>query len=325
MAHAPRNTAYDPTLALEIACDLCGRRDAEHLGISGDGLARAVICRRCGLIYLSPRMGQEWYAHFYQEAYRERAGELADLGRIFSKGRAHGRALAAELTAHLPPAGLLIEVGSSAGGVLSGVRDALPGLAVLGIEPSVREAAYARERGIPTRVAMVEDIAARGVSIPPAEVILSAQSLNHFLSPRAFFAWTWRAMKPAGRLVIEVKNFRQQVRRSGRLANSIQIDHLYMFTPETLRQYLAAAGFRTLALGHDEGLSLQAISERRARGLPGYQILAVAEKASGEPFAAVESALGPGAYVAVRASLAPWRVFFHHYLRYRSWHELIPR
>lgn len=325
MVHDYAHTEYDPAAVSDIACDLCGSLDAAALGSSRDGRAHAVICRHCGLIYISPRMPKEWYDHFYQRAYREREGGLADLGRIFEKGRAHGRALADELAGFLPAAGVAVEVGSSAGGVLAGIRDRLPSLAVFGVEPSAREAAYAEAEGIPTRVTMIEEVAARNDALPPADLILSAQSLNHFLSPRSFFAWAWRQLKPAGRLVIEVKNFRQQVRRSGRVANSIEIDHVYMFVPETLAEYLAAAGFHALALCHDEGLSLNAIGVRRARGLPGYQVIAVAEKTAAEPFGRVEEALDPTAYRRIRASLRPWRVSLHHFSRYRRFRELFPK
>lgn len=307
----------------EVKCDLCLSRNYEFLALSRGGSARAVICRRCGLIFISPRHSREWYERYYQEEYRSRGGELADPAAIFEKGYRHGRALAIELKPYLLSGGLLIEVGSSSGGVLSGMRDQL-GVGVLGIEPSEREARYAASRGIPTRRALVEDIAARSAVLPAADQILSAQSLNHFLSPRSFFVWAWQALKPKGRLIVEVKNFRQQVRRSGRMGNSVQLDHLYMFTPETVKQYLKAAGFRTLILADDEGLSLRAIARRRAAGLPGWQIRAVAEKSSTLPFSAAAAAIDPAAYRRVSTSLQPWRVAFHHYLRYRWLKELLP-
>ena len=309
----------------EVSCDLCGSDDREFLGRSAADEATAVICRRCGLIFLSPRMTPQWYKRYYETEYRSLSGAPADADRVFEKGRMHGRALAEELRPYLPSRGLFVEVGSSAGGVLAGFRDVLEGIDVLGIEPSERESRYARAHGIPTRQAVIEDLAFKSGDIPLAECILSSQSLNHFLSPRAFFTWAGQTLKPSGRLAIEVKNFRQQARRSGRIANSIQIDHASMFTPETLAEYLRAAGFDITALYHDEGLSLREIRSRRVKGLPGYQIRAVAAKGGREPFTAATEAIDPRAYGKVRASLRPINIALHHYFRYRWWGELLSR
>ena len=313
----------DQSVAYEhISCDLCASRDQEVLGYSSGGGERAVICRSCGLIFISPRMTRLWYDRYYQREYREGSGQPVDMDRMFAGGLKHGRALSSALRPYLFDRGLLIEVGSSTGGVLAGLREAL-GVRVIGIEPSVREAGYATARSIPTHATLIEDSAVRGIVLPPAEQILSVQSLNHFLSPRFFFTWAWRQLQPGGRLIIEVKNFRQQVRRSGRIGNSIQLDHLYMFTPETLSEYLRAAGFRILVLDSDERLSLREIAERRGRGLPGYQIRAVAEKLDIEPFSQLDQAIDPRAYAAVRASLRPWRTFLHHFFRYRKFNEFV--
>lgn len=306
--------------AREIPCDLCGSGETEEVGRARASRARAVICRRCGLVFISPRMDRAWYDHFYQEEYREKEGQLTSLEKVFEKGKRHGKALAEELRPYLLKSGLLVEVGSSAGGVLAGIRESL-GVDVLGIEPSVREAGYAEARGVPTKVTLIEDIERKGIQIPPADQILSTQSLNHFLSPKFFFAWAWRQLKPGGRLIIEVKNFRQQARRSGHVARSIQPDHLYMFTPETLAEYFAASGFRALTQTDDETLSLREIHRRRDIGLPGYQIRAVAEKTDRAPFANVASAINSSAYPRVSASLRPWRIAAHHFFRYRRFVE----
>lgn len=315
--HSHSSFSFSDAEYEKVACDLCSGCDLEVLGTSRTDPARAVICRSCGLIFISPRMTREWYRRFYQEEYRSHGGVPPDREAMFANQERHGRALARELGSHLRSGGRLTEVGSSVGGVFAGMRREL-GCEVFGIEPSLPEVEFARSHGIPTEAALIEDFAIRrGRSVPYSEQILVTQSLNHFLSPRFFFVWAWRTLQAGGRLVIEVKNFRQQVRRSGRLGNSIQIDHLYMFTPETLREYLAAAGFRILLLADDEGLALSEIDGRKAHGLPGYQIRAVAERGSSEPFAHVQSAIDPSAYRRVRSSLRPWRVALLHHLYYR--------
>ncbi len=270
--HSHHSFPYEQAEYEEIPCDLCGSKDQETLGFSKESRTRAVICRGCGLIFVSPRMTREWYDKFYQEEYRMLGGgEGESLAARFDRQQKHGFALAEELKSYFPAKGLLVDVGSSTGGTLAGIKKVFGGLYVLGIEPSEAEAEYARNQGIPTHATLIEDVERKGIEISDADCVLSTQSLNHFLSPRYFLACAWRRLKPGGRLILEVKNFRQQARRSGRVANSIQVDHVYMFTPETVREYILAAGFKPIAFLDDEHLKIPDIRKRQKRGLPGFQ------------------------------------------------------
>ena len=317
--------SYDLAKYEDISCDLCGSKEQETLGFSKESRARAVICRGCGLIFVSPRMTREWYDKFYQEEYRALGGgEEESLAARFDRQRKHGFALAEELRSYFPAKGLLVDVGSSTGGTLAGIKKVFGRLDVLGIEPSEAEAEYARNQGIPTHATLIEDVKRKGIEIPDADCVLSTQSLNHFLSPRHFLIWAWRRLKPGGRLILEVKNFRQQARRSGLIANSIQIDHVYMFTPETVREYVLAAGFKPIAFLDDEYLQIPDIRKRQKRGLPGFQIRVVAEKISREPFSDVMRAIDPAAYGKIKSALAPWRLKMNYVFRYSRWDELVP-
>ncbi|MFY9461876.1 MAG: methyltransferase domain-containing protein [Candidatus Sungiibacteriota bacterium] len=307
----------------EIPCDLCGSSNQEVLGFSKEDRARAVICRRCGLIFISPRMTKEWYDRFYQEEYRSLGGDEESLDARFERQKRHGAALAEELKPYFLVHGLLVDVGSSTGGTLAGIKEVLDGVKVFGIEPSEKEVLYANKRGIPSRAALIEDVEKKGIDVPLADQILCTQSLNHFLSPKFFLTWAWKHLKPSGRLILEIKNFRQQARRSSRVENSIQIDHVFMFTPETVREYVKAAGFRILAFLDDENMSISAIRQKKLKGLPGFQIRVVAEKTDQPPFSNISRMIDPTAYKKIKSSLAPWRLRFHYFARYSRWDELM--
>lgn len=321
--HSHQSLLYREAEFEEIPCDLCGDTSPAVLGFSKDDGARAVICPRCGLIFVSPRMTRTWYDRFYQEEYRSLGGHN-DIHERFESQYKHGRAFAKELEPYFLKSGLLVDVGSSTGGTLAGLKEVLPGVDALGIEPSELEADFAKSRGITTYAVLIEDIEKKGIAVPLADQILCTQSLNHFLSPRFFFTWAWHHLKPGGRLILEVKNFRQQARRSGRVGNSIQMDHVYMFTPETVREYLETAGFRIVATAHDEGFPLAVIRERQKKGLPAWQIRVVAEKTDEVPFSDVSRHLDRAAFHLVRTSLLPWHLFLHHIFRYSRWDELMP-
>jgi len=315
--------SYDLAKYESISCDLCGSKDQDTLGFSKIYGSRAVICQRCGLVFISPRMTSEWYHKFYQEEYRAMGGGEENLDTLFKMQYAHGRALAEEFRPYVLTRGLMIDVGSSTGGVLAGLKDVL-GVKVLGIEPSEKEAAYGKKYGIPAQVTLIEDIEKKGIDVPFADQILSAQSLNHYLSPRYFLTWAWQHLKPSGRLILEVKNFRQQARRSGSVENSIQIDHPHMFTPETVREYISAAGFKIVAFLDDEHLPSRVRRQKKLKGLPGFQIRVIAEKIGQLPFSDISGAIDHAAYKKIKSSLAPWRLKMNYVFRYSRWDELVP-
>jgi len=310
----------------EIPCDLCGSADCRVLSTKDRNYldVRACICTRCGLIFLNPRMTKEWYGRYYQEEYRAQMArfkgrfdarpEEEDLAGLYRRGTRHGLALAALAQPYLRR-GLTIEVGSSAGGVLNGFKQALD-VEVRGIEPSGSEAQWANRQGIPTDAALIESTAC---ALPPAANILCVQSLNHLLSPRFFLGWAHGHLDPQGCLLLEVMNFRHVLRRFQCLRRAIQIDHTYMFVPEVLRHFVIAAGFDILWMEQDEDSGPARRSDPQRAGLPGYHIRLVARKSGRAPFAHIPEM--EGVYEHTMQSLesiplSPIGYFFRHEARY---------
>jgi SAM-dependent methyltransferase len=264
---------HDKSKLEEVPCNLCGKDDYFLLA------ENTCLCRNCGLIYINPRMTKEEYDEYYKTRYREDRGERkrrreADEEKNFEAARKFGRALVGRVRNFIKP-GLTIDVGSSTGGVLYGLREEVMGLEVLGIEPSAAESEFANKNGIKTIRALFEDFHEK---IQPASNILCVQSLNHLLNPRGFFEWARENLKENGHLILAVKNFRQQVRRAGRVESAIQIDHPYMFVPETLKLFVESCGFRVAYEEIDEGKSKAELALKKAEGLPRQHILLVAKR-----------------------------------------------
>ncbi len=179
--------------------------------------------------------------------------------------------------------GLTIDVGSSEGGLLAGIREVIS-IDPLGIEPTVARAEFARTKGIPTYAAMIENIGAVAPDLPPAANIFCTKSLNHLLDPAFFFRWAYDTLDGDGRLILEVKNFRQQARMSGRIRYAIQIDHPFMFVPETLAAFVEAAGFEVQYFDVDETKSRSERRQQKKTGLPVGHIRLVARKTDRLPF-----------------------------------------
>lgn len=278
---------YSKTKKENIACNLCGGNDFSTLaGRSKNNLlVTTVMCRRCSLIYINPRMTVGEYDDYYKNFYRldrnaiKEATNETDLAKNFENARKFGQALAKRYGRYLP-GGLAVDVGSSTGGILYGLREIIPRLKIFGIEPSVAESTFARNNGVPTETALFENFSAHLPEAPAS--IFCVQSLNHLLDPKGFMIWAREKLISGGALVLVVKNFRHQVRRAGSLRAGVQIDHPYMFTPETLRAMAESAGFRISVFEVDEGKSQGELSAQRAEGLPRHHIRLVAIKENDE-------------------------------------------
>src|SRR3989338_8504740 len=253
---------YEKAKLETVACNFCGGRDLKILAeIGQDNLRlRSVICRNCGLIFINPRMTAEWYFKYYQDEYRSKTVEgdkraMRDKEIIFQEllanGYRHGLLLAELIKPRLGRAGTILEVGSGVGGVLSGLKEKLK-WEVFGIEPSKPETDYAEKKGIKTFNLLMEEVNKKAPSLGGFSVIVCTQSLNHFLDPAFFLRWSRQHLAPDGLLVLEVMNFRHQLKKAGRYRNAVKVDHPFMFTPETLTAFVQTAGFEILYFDTDE-------------------------------------------------------------------------
>ena len=268
----------------DIFCNLCGSSDFYMLARrSGNNLSQKVsLCRRCGLIYLNPRMTKEEYDNYYKYFYREdravakgREIKERNYDRSFEVGSRFGRGLAQKLKSFIQN-GLTIDVGSDTGGILNGIREVFPNMQLVGIEPSVSASEFANQKGIKTYNSLFEDFS--DPLVAHAANIICTQTLNHFLDPRKFLVWSFKTLDVGGRLILVVKNFREQCRKGGSVESGVQIDHAYMFTPETLRSFVETIGFQVLYTDIDEHRTPQELAAQLERGLSKQHTYLVAEK-----------------------------------------------
>lgn len=279
---------YDTAKKEDVACNYCGSDNLKTLSLEGqDGLKlRTVICSVCGLIFISPRMTPYWYDRYYQVEYRANTlgseTKKPDFKKLFESMERHGEELGAYLKRYLNINGPVVEVGSSLGGVLSGIKKHL-NREVIGIEPSLPEVAYAKSRGVETYGTLFEEIDDKFPNLPLFSAVVCTQSLNHLLSPRLFFEWSHKHLATGGILVLEVMNFRHQLKKAGKYKNAVKIDHVYMFTPEVLRDFVRSAGFDILFFDVDEKKSSVEMKENE-RTLPRVHMICVAVKSTRKPF-----------------------------------------
>lgn len=305
-----------------IPCNLCGMDDCFVLAreTKNKTLAQTCLCRNCGLVYINPRMTKEAYDEYYKFFYREDRSAIkgkneANLADSFEGMREFGRALMQRFRDCIRP-GLTIDVGSSTGGVLAGMRDEVPDLSVFGIEPSVAESEFARAHGVETYTGLFENFSDRDFG--PVAQIICVQSLNHLLDPRSFFKWSFEKLADGGHLILSVKDFRFQCRRSGRVEAGIQTDHVFMFVPETLKRFVESVGFRIVRIEADEQRSQEERMRQRREGLSHHHIRLVCVKESGARPVLIAQIENRVAYRWLRIQL--WRpyLWLYYFVRYSS-------
>ncbi len=300
-----------------ILCNLCNSNDTKIIcKRSVNNLpVNTVMCKKCSLIYISPRMTSKDYDDYYKSFYRIDRAEIKnkeyinDLDKNFENARKFGKAIVKYMGQYIR-AGLTVDVGSSTGGILYGMKELRKDLELLGIEPSLDESGYAQSKGVKTIRGLFEDI---DMDLNgKVSNILCVQSLNHLLDPKKFLTWSHNSLIDGGHVFLAVKNWRHQVRRMGKLSSGVQIDHVYMFTPETLSLMCKSAGFEVVYIDVDEGKSQKEIKEQKANGLNTHHIRIVAKKSQ----IPQKLEIPKNIYIKTRLSLMPFFVRFVYIFKY---------
>lgn len=301
----------------QIPCNLCGGRDFKIISTRtvNDLKANTVMCKTCSLIFINPRMESKDYDEYYMSYYRQDRANIKnkeyvnDLGKNFENARRFGKAIVSYMGQYVSD-GLTVDVGSSTGGILYGMREIRKNLELLGIEPSLEETAYAESKGIKTVRALFEDI---NLDLKnKAANVLCVQSLNHLLDPMKFLKWSHEILKDDGHIFLAVKNWKHQVYRMGKISSGVQIDHVYMFTPDTLSLMCGVAGFEVVYLDVDQGKSQQEIKKQKEDGLNTHHIRIVAKKVSKKE----KSQIPSGLYFKYRLQLHPITVKIIYLFKY---------
>jgi 2-polyprenyl-3-methyl-5-hydroxy-6-metoxy-1,4-benzoquinol methylase len=243
-----------------VACAVCGVDDARRLSRRARWGQRVttVVCRRCGLVYASPRPERERLARFYREhiytQYIDARGRFTE--RLLAASRRQARDTFDFFVgrAGVRLAGTrVLEVGCGLGDFLVLARQG--GARVLGLELDGPYADFAeKEHGLSIARGRIEDLdtAAR------FDVIALFHVVEHLEDPVGILAALRPRLAGGGRLFIEVPNFMGPWRIP--FTEFLRLEHLYNFSPDTLRRVLARAGFRVTSQDHDPFL-LRVVAE----------------------------------------------------------------
>lgn len=234
---AANDLAAQPSADGTLRCPICG-------GVPGPHPYAALLqCRSCGLLCTDPAYVAPPDVMYDEDYYSERTPYLqnspfflAMFGRMFdhiSRYKTSGRVLDAGCGV-----GQLLQVAQARGYTAEGCD----------ISPWATE--YARQAGYSVRTGELEKL---GYAAGAFDLGIASHTLEHVPAPVSFLQEMRRILKEDGLLVIAVPNFASVMAFVMResWAGLKPEQHLWHFTPDTLRRMLGRAGFRTLEVTSD--------------------------------------------------------------------------
>lgn len=238
----------------KILCNLC-QSEKYRLMYNVNGYD-IVKCEVCGLVYLNPQPSPEELEEIYskQQIVYNGAGEDGFLSYINNKPATikllgYDKRLA-DIENYIDK-GKILDIGCAGGFFLDYAKS--QGWDTYGIEISSWAFDIAKNKlGL-----NIYNRTLREIAFPDNhfDVITMYDILEHTNDPMSELQEVYRVLKPQGLLVINLPNIDSLLARINK-SNWIKLDppqHLYHFTPRTIRQLLAKAGFRVADIVTNHG------------------------------------------------------------------------
>jgi SAM-dependent methyltransferase len=243
-------------------------------------------CRRCGLVFQSPRPDNDSLAAFYRREYDRllNPGQAEVARNVWEQQRRASYFFDFLRRNHIRPATCL-DVGFSMGRLMDQFRQGF-GSTVVGIEPSKYQRRLAAELGFEVYASLAEvpsDWSKR------FDLVTMSHVLEHLTDPvQTLRTIRERWLSDGGRLLLEVPDLIWHA--------SYELSHVHAFTLDSLTNALAQAGLRpTRTVRHGNPYS---------RRIPFY-LLVLAQIETGD----IELVSPPGAFsLRVKRGLAHWLV-----------------
>jgi len=201
---------------------------------------RLLKCPTCNVLYASPALAPDFLANAYRDASYDSNEEAEYAAATYAE----------QLDSILPAIGdreVALEIGAGNGAFLRHLREA--GFRqVIGVEPSGQAVARADESIRPLiKLGMFQ----AGDFIPKSISLLSCfQTIEHVDNPRSLCADAYELLRPNGAVFLIAHDYGSWVTRLlGERSPIFDIEHLQLFSRDSLRFLLTSCGFEDVRVG----------------------------------------------------------------------------
>jgi len=226
------------------ACSLCSSSKAKTL-MTFDQFGfpiGTVECEECGFVYTNPRPTEAYMKVFYEKYFWFFfQGRVKISERFFRRQRTREWAVLkySRCAPYLSKAKNVLEIGAGSGLFLDQVRKNLPGTSVAGIEPDPQMAEYCRsELKLDVQTGFFQDYQGENVF----DVIVLFHVVEHLFEFTSLFQFVRKHLAPGGVLIMEAPD----VDGAWKTVFMIQLSHMHLFSPRTIKNLFLAKGFEVL-------------------------------------------------------------------------------
>jgi SAM-dependent methyltransferase len=216
-----------------INCNLCGLNNTKQLfNINGYNI---VQCLNCGLVYVNPRPDEHELAKqyaFYRsfpnaelEDYKEIAINIMHIFLTETKRRNYGR---------------LLDIGCGLGYFLQAIKPFCS--EIQGIEISDSQSLFCKKLGLDVLTGVLTDLDLPSESF---DVVTMWDVIEHLANPMDYLVEIHRILKRGGLVVVSTPNFSSLTSKITKKRWLVlnPPEHLFYFTPKTLKKMLENADF----------------------------------------------------------------------------------
>lgn len=234
-------------------CDLClspssewtlyAHRDRYCLPV------RSMICKKCGLVFITPRMDAIQYATFYEKWYRKLVdafnGREASDEYMVQVMEAQAKDAVRFLSEHMPSdfqIKTMLDIGGSIGSFAKMVCD-VTGASGHVIDPNKKEVQEAAKKGLTVSCNNFEFYS----TSKTFDLISMLRTVEHLDTIRGAFKKVKKLLNPGGLFLLDIVNHKFIVDMVKDKCFATKLDHVYQLTSKTIGQYLDNGGFEIVA------------------------------------------------------------------------------
>ena len=220
------------------ACPVCGDKDFKRL-FPKDGL-EFVKCRGCGLVYINPQPADDEISALYSEDYYKPWGLGTD-SSVVSEMKITTFDDKLTMVERFIKKGRILDIGCATGFFLEAAKR--KGWDVSGVEISPYSAAIAQERFGKDRV-FSGPLEAASYKDGFFDVVFMSDLVEHVKDLDLFLKEVFRIVKAGGIIAIVTPNIESlSYRIMRKLWPHLKMEHLYYFSPSTMKRLLEREGF----------------------------------------------------------------------------------